>query len=412
MTHKKSLVANFSFQFSVVLSQLVVIPFYLSSWGYELYGFWVAATALLMLAAYTDIGFLSVIANLINGMDTLYKRNLHSRFFLSAFWISALTFVLLSIPLNIVVYYLFSDFYSLSLYLYSSYWLFFNLSIFIANAARAQKDYHIYVFINALYKLFEVLLLVLALEFGASKDEICYVYFLTSLLNFITSFACYTLINRVNFDVQVRSVIVRLVTRAYARSFKAFLVPATLAIWLQGSVVVLSKIASSDVVVFFTTTRTLSRLIVQIVNVLNSVFWGRYSVLYKNKRSTESAKLLMIHGRLTYLIVIIFGVVFSTLGELVYQMWLGEMAIERLVFYSIILTSMFSALWTGKAFQFLSTNRHGIFSFHYVLLVVSMLFFLAIINSVSLFYSSILLVEFLMFVFVLILTKKANREIK
>jgi len=172
---------------------------------------------------------------------------------------------------------------------------------------------------------------------------------------------------------------------------------------LQVSVVILEKFYGPDKVVFFVTARTLTRLVVQFVNVVNSSFWGWFSMLIKNGSNAAIMEAWSKYQLLINVSVSSFILFFIIFGESVYQIWTGiAVGDNKASFFVIMSSSVISSLWVSSVLLLMVSNRHGEFSKFYSFLVCLGLFACYLIGPISFFTFTLTLclVELIMYLYV------------
>jgi len=397
----KPLAGNFLFQAAVALSQIVVVPFFVLEWGVAEYGAWLSTTALLVLLSFSDLGYLSIVSNVLNKLELSKYRVRASRLFFSVVAISFVQFVIFGSIVNGVVLLLFPDQYQLSHLFFSLYVFFFALSVFIANSTRANAQYHVFLFVNSGFKFLEIISVIFVLSWGGGWLAIAITYFFLSVVNFLISFGL--CIKYKGFSLPKVLVIARLYKVCSGKAFNAFLVPISMTGLLQVSVVILEKFYGPDKVVFFVTARTLTRLVVQFVNVVNSSFWGWFSMLIKNGSNAAIMEAWSKYQLLINVSVSSFILFFIIFGESVYQIWTGiAVGDNKASFFVIMSSSVISSLWVSSVLLLMVSNRHGEFSKFYSFLVCLGLFACYLIGPISFFTFTLTLclVELIMYLYV------------
>ena len=186
-------------------------------------------------------------------------------------------------------------------------------------------------------------------------------------------------------------------------AFLAF--PLGNALALQGPILIIGQVLGAPAVAMFSTMRTLARLPIQIANTLNSSVWpemsrahgaGNFELLRKLHRSTWF---------LTLLPVLVCGLVLSSAGAWIAHQWLGSgAAYNALVLNTLVLITVFSAIWNASSVVMSATNTHAGLSARYVVANAAcfgLAWLLTPLYQWSGLLAALLLAELLLFVWVL-----------
>lgn len=406
----RNVFAGGGYQASVALSQLLVIPCFVSMWGAEAYGLWVANVALLVLLGYADFGFLSVCAYLINRSSSI---SIASKFFFSGHIFLLLGFVVFGVCFNIFGHFFFDNYPLGACLVYSSYFFFQALVTFVSNSSRTSMKYAEYLLLNTSFKLLELLVVAATLIAGAGEWGVAVSYLLVSICNYVVLLFKF---RRDRGGLYIGLSVVRLFRWGRKRALSAFTFPASLTLWLQLSVVVLSRSLTGSELALFSTIRTLTRLVVQSTNVLNSAFWGRMVVSYREDITgfVQDSNLSL---KLSAMSILVFFVMMSLGGEWGYTAWTGLAILDNETMFILLLcASCLSAFWLSLVFPMMVANEYSKFSMFYLCLVVSSLGCVFLLGEYS--YRNVdalwlfLSLEFVMLVYALIRRRSFFLEVR
>ncbi len=128
---------------------------------------------------------------------------------------------------------------------------------------------------------------------------------------------------------------------------------------LQGSTLLIGAFMTPVQVVVYTTLRTLSNFIRQIINVLTSAIWPELTrALVAHNYSTA----ILLHRRVCQIALwssLLFLIVLEITGGSILSVWTkGAVQPEQPVFTLLLLTSLPYSLWNSSATTAISVNRH------------------------------------------------------
>lgn len=388
MTIKSKLLRNFGAnaygQVVTVLIQLVSVPLYLGHWGVALYGEWLILSAIPAYLALSDIGFASVAANDMT-MKVARKDERGALCVYQSVWvlISCIAVVVGILLALLAVFFPVHD--RLSIEHISSFNTQLILMLLVAyvlvglqgnvlNAAfRSIGRYAFGTALGNTARLIEWAATMFALWLGYGVVGIALAMLVVKVAGV---FAMWIVLNRetpwLKLGVQQASFteIKRLWRPAVA--FMAF--PLGLALSLQGIVLAIGMTLGAAAVVMFSVYRTLTRLLVQIITLLNHSAWPEISAAYGANKIDLVARLHRSFSSLTFWLGLCSVVMLSGTGEWMIRAWTRHAFQQNQVLLVLmLLTAFLNVMWQTSWVVLMATNQHQKITAVFLLLAVGCL---------------------------------------
>ena len=164
--------------------------------------------------------------------------------------------------------------------------------------------------------------------------------------------------------------------RKLARPAIAFMgFPLGNALSLQGSLLAVGYALGPVAVVVFSTARTVSRVALQMVQMVNSTFEPEMSIAFGAGNYELTRTLLRRACQLALLVALVIVVVMMTFGPWFLTHWTGgHVPPSRGLLSILLLVVVFYALWSTSATLMTSTNQHQRLATYYILAPASPVF--------------------------------------
>jgi len=147
--------------------------------------------------------------------------------------------------------------------------------------------------------------------------------------------------------------------------------PLAQASFLQGTAIALGAAMSAAAVPAFTTARTLSRIGLQMTQLLSGAMLPEYSVAVAREDRAGQASMLALTIITSLLTVLPFAVIFLVFGSKFIYMWTGgAIASPQPLITVMSLTIVLGGFWNPIANLILAMNKHASYSYTYVVLSV------------------------------------------
>lgn len=365
----RNLGANAYGQGITILIQLVSVPLYLHYWGVALYGEWLILSAIPAYLALSDIGFASVAANdmtmrVANG-DRRGALEVYQSIWLfisgvSVLVGSALALVIYAVPVaaQFSVTHI-SEVHTQQLLIVLMLYVLVGLQGNVLNAAfRAVGRYAYGTTMGNTVRLAEWAVSMVALSLGGGVLTIATLTLAIRLLGLLLMWLILQKQERwLYLGAQFASAqqVRHLLKPAVA--FMAF--PLGLALSLQGMVLIIGMTLGSAAVVVFSAYRTLTRLLVQVITMLNHSVWPEISAAYGANQMDLLRQLHRKGSNVTLWIALVAVALLGVLGEWFVGVWTRH-AFEQnhLLFALLLATTLLNVLWQTSWVVLMATNHH------------------------------------------------------
>lgn len=366
----KGLMANGFGQGVTILAQLVTVPIFLTYWGIELYGEWLILTAIPAYFAMADIGFASVATNEMTMLVARNERNRALVTFQSTLAVIGIAsfFVLVAVAvmdflhggsMSLPVHLISVDDVRLILPLLAIQIIVGFLGGMAMAGFRCEGGYAIGTIYMNMIRLLEFISTVLVIMIG-DVGPFWVVVAALSVRIVGTTLLFIEMKRKVPWLklglAHLRTAEVRRLFRP-AFAFMAF--PLGNALSLQGVIMVIAAILGAQAVAVFSTLRTLSRLLLQVMGMINAAIWPEFSIAYGagdialsrriHRKSVQWSVWFVMVGALT---------LFFTGGEIV-QVWThGKIIFDTTLFGLLLLVVIANSTWYTSSVVLVAINKH------------------------------------------------------
>ena len=365
----RNLGANAYGQAITILIQLVSVPLYLHFWGVELYGEWLILSAIPAYLALSDVGFASVAANdmtmrVANG-DRQGALEVYQSIWLFICGVS----VAVGVGLVLLVYAApvaaqfsithVSETQTRQVLIVLILYVLAGLQGGVFSAAfRAAGRYAFGTTLGNSVRLAEWALSMVALLLGGELLAIASVTLATRLLGLLVMWLVlqkqerWLTLGRQEASIQkVRQLL------KPAAAFMAF--PLGLALSLQGMVLIIGMTLGSAAVVVFSAYRTLTRLLVQAITMLNQAVWPEMSAAYGAKQMDLVRQLHRKGSNVTFWIALPAVALLGAVGEWFVGVWTRHAFEQNHMLFALLLATTFlNVLWQTSWVVLMATNQH------------------------------------------------------
>jgi O-antigen/teichoic acid export membrane protein len=369
--------SNLVSKFAASIIQLVQVPVFLHFWSVPLYGEWMIVTAIPTYLSLSNMGFGNVAGNEMTMMTARGDRENALSVFQSCWWLISIVCAAGMFVLGVALYF-FPVAEHLKLHEIGSTdskWVIFylgcsvllnQLEALLQSAYRCVGKYPYGSFMKSIFALaaFGVMLVPVCLGGGARVTALV----LASANAFFTFVLCIMVRRdipwiRYGWSHARLSEIRRLAGPAFA--FMAF--PLGNALNLQGTLMAVGYALGPTAVVIFGTARTVSRVALQMMSMVNNTFWPELS----NAFGTNNIPLLRsLHRRSCQMALIIsFGIVFimMTVGPWFLTHWTGgHVPPSRPLLTELLLVVVIYTLWSTSSTLVAAINQHQKLAAYYL----------------------------------------------
>jgi O-antigen/teichoic acid export membrane protein len=407
--------SNWVSKLAATIVQLVQVPVFLHFWSVPLFGEWMIVTAVPSYLNISNFGFGNVAGNEMTMMSARGDREGALRVFQSCWWL--ITFICGAFMLLLgAVLYLFPTARFLKLHSISetdTKWIIFYLgcSVLLAqleallqSAYRCVGRYAYGSFIKSLFSLTAYGMMLIPVALGGGPRVTALVFAAANA--FFTIVLCIMVRReipwiRYGWSYADFAEIRRLTAPSVA--FMAF--PIGNALNIQGTLMAVGYALGPTAVVVFGTARTVSRVALQIVQMVNNTFWPELSSAFG---SNDIALTRSLHRRSCQLALIIGVIIIAammTLGPWFLTHWTGgHVPPSRGLLSILLLVVIANSLWSTSSTLLAAVNKHQRLAAWYLFgtsVTVVLTYFLARYLGLWWAAASLLVSEFIMDLYVL-----------
>ena len=371
-------ISNWISRLASTIIQLVQVPVFLHFWAVPVYGEWMILNSIPAYLSFSNVGFGTVAGNEMTMMMARDDKHGALRVFQSCWWLIVLLCAIVIALLSGTLYYIPAA-RLLKLHNIShsdAKWIIFYLGVavmlgqleqLLQSAYRCIGRYPYGSFIKSIFSLSAFACMILAVCFG-SGPRVTALIFATA--NVFGTFLLCILVRRdipwIEYGWSHASFAQ---IRALARPAIAFMgFPIGNAINLQGALLAVGYALGPTAVVVFGTARTVSRVALQMVSMVNSTFEPEMSIAYGAKNYTLVRTLLRRACQLALVVAVGIVLVMMTVGPWFLHHWTGgHVPPSRTLLDILLLVVILYALWSTSSVLMTSTNQHEKLATYYVI---------------------------------------------
>ena len=369
---------NWVGKLSSTIIQFVQIPVFLHFWSVPLYGEWMIVNSIPAYLSFSNAGFGSVAGNEMTMLVARGDRAAALRIFQSCWWLIALICTATILLLSGTLYYLpASRLLKLTtLGEADTKWIIFYIGVsvllgqleqLLQSAYRAIGRYPYGTFLKNMFSLFAFGCMIGAVILGAGARTTALVFAGVNVA--ITIFFC-ILVRRdipwIEYGWQHASIaeIRKLARPAFA--YMGF--PLGNALSLQGSLLAVGYALGPTDVVIFSTARTVSRVALQMVQMVNNTFEPEMSIAFGAGNYELTRILLRRACQLALLVALVLVFVMLSFGPWFLVHWTGgHVPPSRPLLSILLVVVVLYSLWSTSGTLMTSTNQHQRLATYYIL---------------------------------------------
>ncbi|MEQ9437428.1 MAG: hypothetical protein RIG62_00215 [Cyclobacteriaceae bacterium] len=353
-----------------ILSQILLVTFFLKSWGTQLYGEWLILSAMPSIIAMAgDLGFGTVAANEMSSCLARQDKVNALRVFENT-WviISCCSCVFVVIAIVVLDILPVASLLNISLLSERASVLIITLLLFriivgqqnslLTAGLRCEGNYALGMFLNNTSKLLESVSVGIAIFLFEMKPiSVAIIYFAISMMTWIV---LRIVLNKkspwIKYSFQNLSIGLIKQLLPTAMSYLSF--PVINAISIQGVVTVIGVLLGPTAVVIFSTTRTFMNTLKQAVNIINLSVWAELTTAYAKNNYGKARKIFITSNRVVLSVVAVFNIFVFTLGKSLYEYWTkSEVDTSDFFFYFFSLVISINAIWSANSIVQVATNK-------------------------------------------------------
>jgi O-antigen/teichoic acid export membrane protein len=369
---------NWVGKFSSTMIQLIQVPVFLHFWSVPLYGEWMIVNSIPAYLSFSNVGFGSVAGNEMTMLVARHDRDGALRVFQSCWWLISIVCLSLIALLSGALYYLPAGrLLKLSAISASdTKWIIFYLGVavllgqleqLLQSAYRCIGRYPYGTFLKNIVSLLAFACMIASVALGGGARRTALVFASVNVAG--TLFFCVLVrhdIPWIEYGWQNASFAE---IRKLARPAIAFMgFPLGNALNLQGTLLAVGYALGPAAVVVFGTARTVSRVALQMVSMVNTTFEPELSIAY-GARNFELIRTLLRRACQLALVVAFFIVAaMVTAGPWFLTHWTGgHVPPSRPLLTILLVVVVFYALWSTSSTLMTSTNQHQRLAMYYII---------------------------------------------
>jgi O-antigen/teichoic acid export membrane protein len=371
-------ISNWISRLASTIIQLIQVPVFLHFWTVPLYGEWMIINSIPSYLSFSNIGFGSVAGNEMTMMVARDDRAGALRVFQSCWWLIAIICTAVIALLSGTLYYIPA---ARLLKLHNigpsdAKWIIFYLGVavmlgqfeqLLQSAYRCVGRYPYGTLLKSMLSLAAFAFMILSVCFGAGPRVTALVF---AAANVASTVVLCALVRRDIPWIRYGWSHARFAEiRALARPAIAFMgFPIGNALNLQGTLLAVGYALGPTAVVIFGTARTVSRVALQMVSMVNSTFEPEMSIAYGARDIPLVRTLLRRACQLALIIAAVIVVAMMTVGPWFLHRWTGgHVPPSRTLLDILLLAVILYALWSTSSVLMTSTNQHQRLATYYVL---------------------------------------------
>ena len=354
-------------QLVTIMIQFGTLPVLISSWGVAKYGLWLTISAVPSYLSMTDFGFATAASNEMTMAVSRGEYGRAKRLYQSSFvLISVMSCITLLASISIV-WLLPSNASAFRLFDVSTRWaltallcstiaaLNYSLS---SGALRADGKYASGIYYGESTRLLEAFAVIIAASCGgglAIAASCSAIVRLASLLGSYVMTSRLTSWAGPGISVANRADIAKLAAPALG----VMVIPLAFALNIQGITLVVSTVLGVSVVALFNVSRTFSRVVYQLVGIVNHALMPEVSRAHGSSDRLRLAKLMRLNFRYSLTAGLCSAAFVALASPLLVRLWThNRLAPPLWLCASLTLAVLVQSIWNARANMLLAINRH------------------------------------------------------
>lgn len=176
------------------------------------------------------------------------------------------------------------------------------------------------------------------------------------------------------------------VRRLLKPAMAAMTIPVALAINLQGVVLIVGAVLSPAAVAIYTPVRTCSRLLIQIIGVVNRASMPELARAFALSDGKQLAQILKLNGIMIGVLLLPGSIAFAVFGKIFVELWSGGHIVPEYSFVALLALATFvHGSWYFLSNLLLATNSHVSFAkYSFAASIVTLVLVLALSRALGL----------------------------
>lgn len=366
----KGLSANAFGQVVNIGIQLTSVPIFLHFWGAGLYGNWLILSSIPAYLSMSDIGFGSVAGNEMTILTARQDYQAASKVFQSAWVFITSVCSVISLVVIALAYLLpFDDWFNLQpmphnkvalvICLLALYTLVSQQGGLIDAAFRSDGRYAQGTTLANVVRFIEMALALMSVAVGGQLVAAA----LTLLIGRVMGLCWMWLMFRRGSQwlslgyAQARWEAIQMMLRP-AIAFMAF--PMSQALIFQGMTLSVGAVLGPVAVVLFTTSRTVTRIVIQFITLINCAVWPEFSSAFGSGDLSLAKKLHQKAASVSLWLSVVVSIALVFIGPWLLNTWTNrQVALDITLFYLMLLLVTSNSIWQSSCVVLMAINKHG-----------------------------------------------------
>lgn len=349
-----------------IAEQLLLVPFFLTSWGAAYYGEWLTLTIIPSVLAFSDLGFGSAASNAFVLAYASGDKDKASNIFKTGLYITSGTVVLgilLSLCIMLFAYYTgllnkslipaYDSIVALILLMATRLINFYGQ--IIEALFRAKRRAATSTNLQTLLGLINISVGIIVLRLGGNIIAYSTSLFIVGVL-FIISYGVYgcLLVKHALSGVYKKSE----AQEIFGKGFGFMMTPIWQSIYFQGSTFVVRIVLGAEAVAVFNTVRTVCRSINQVYSIVSNSVFPELQYAIGEKDYEKAKRIFVLSVQLVFLCSVLGVFFLSTAGQTLYAWWTrNQLIVDDKVWLIFMIGIFFNALWWTSAGVFRAVNQ-------------------------------------------------------
>ena len=360
---------SFLLQIFSVLQPIVLVPFFIKHWGENQYGRWIIITSIVTYLSLLDLGGQNYIGNRLSfdfiknrkeKFKTCLSESVSLFLFISLFALLAVFFFLFVI-LNLPIFINFISFEEklIILFISSGFLLSIPSGIYVT-VYRATGLFSRATAIGIYFKIITLLLSIIALSLSFSPLQ--YSVVLLSL-NIILTIVI--LIDSRKIIIECKEIKISLLSakkgiRYLRGALKFWLLSLSIALNQQGIILLIAYYFPPEMVVIYTTHKTVAGIINFIPTTLLPSFWTDLNYMWAEKKKELLKQFIFNSIKFIMFFSGVIALLIWLLLPQIFNLWLGKnTSIQYNIVFILFLQNFLYSGWYTSSWLLLSTNNHS-----------------------------------------------------
>jgi O-antigen/teichoic acid export membrane protein len=371
-------ISNWLSKLASTIIQLIQVPVFLHFWSVPLYGEWMIINSIPAYLSFSNVGFGSVAGNEMTMLVARDDREGALRVFQSCWWLIAIICTVVIAVLSGTLYFVpaaqFLKIHSISPA--DTKWIIFYLGVSVMlgqleqlmqSAYRCVGRYPFGSLLKSIFSLFAFVCIIVAVCLGSGARITALVFAATNVLG---TTLLYILVRRdipwLEFGWSHASFAEIKTLFRPAIAFMGF--PLGNALNLQGTLLAVGYALGPTAVVIFGTARTVSRVALQMVSMVNTTFEPELAIAYGTQNYALTRALLRRACQLALIVAAIIVMAMMTVGPWFLTHWTSRhVPPSRPLLGILLLVVLLYALWSTSSTLMTSTNQHQRLATYYII---------------------------------------------